>query len=163
MKVLAITSALLIAFSGAAAAVASPAESFNDGISAREASPEAAPMPGWWGFRWSGHGTSGWKRSADAAPEPVPGWWGFRWSNHGTSGWKRDATPEPVPGWWGFRWSNHGTSGWKRDVSATKAGANPADDADFIYLPKGMTPDDLAAMLKDAEKEKAQEEKDTKA
>ena len=156
MKVLAIASALLVACSSAAA-VASPAETFTDGLNARDAAPE--PLPGWWGFKWGRHGSSGWKRDADAAPEPVPGWWGFKWSKHGHSGWKRDATPEPVPGWWGFKWSNHGSSGWKRDVSNA---ASPEEDADFIYLPKGMTPDDLSAMIKDAQSDE-DTAKETKA
>lgn len=162
MKLLAITSALLAACSSAAA-VASPAEPFNDGLKARDADADAAPMPGWWGFKWSRHGTAGWKRDADAAAEPVPGWWGFKWSRHGTAGWKRDATPEPVPGWWGFRWSRHGGPGWKRDVAAAADGAeSPEDDTDFIYLPKGMNPDDLAAMIQDAKAEK-EAKKETKA
>ena len=62
--------------------------------------------------------------------------------------------PEAVPGWWGFQWSRHGQSGWKRDVAATSAKGNAVNDnTDFIYLPKGMTPDDLSAMMKDAETE----------
>ncbi len=67
------------------------------------------------------------------------------------SGWKRDATPEPVPGWWGFKWSQHGMSGWKRDAPTNTE--HPGEDADFIYLPNGMTPEDLALMIKDSQAE----------
>jgi hypothetical protein len=126
MKVLAITSVLLVACSSAAA-LAGPAETYK--------TDEALKA-----------------RDADAAPEPVPGWWGFRWSRHGSGGWKRDAAPEPVPGWWGFRWSGRGSGGWKRDAANA---AKPEDDADFIYLPKGMTPEDLTAMVKDAQSDSA--------
>jgi hypothetical protein len=153
MKVLAITSALLVAFSSAAA-VASPAETYDDSLKARDAEAEAAPR--WWGFKWSKHGHVGLKRDADAAPvaEAIPGWWGFKWSRHGQL-WKKDALPEAVPGWWGFKWSRHGHNGLKRDVNPA-AGAGEEDDADFIYLPKGMTPDDLTKMLQDAKTEESE-------
>jgi hypothetical protein len=77
-------------------------------------------------------------------------------------GFKRDAaaSPDANPGWWGFRWSPHGGMGFKRDAEGA-----PQDDADFIYLPKGMTPDDLAKMLKDAkyQEDTAAKPEETKA
>lgn len=153
MKLLAITSALLITLSSAAA-IANPttATSYDDSLlKTRDADADAAPAPGWWGYRWSPHGSAGFKRDANAAPEAIPRWWGYRWSRHGQVGFKRDAAPVPVPGWWGFRWSRHGQSGFKRDVAAANtAGGKEEDQPDFIYLPKGMTPDDLAAMIKDS-------------
>jgi hypothetical protein len=150
MKVLAIASALLVAFAGIATADDSVKVDSYDTLMARDA--EAAPR--WWGFRWSPRGHGGWKREAEASP---------RWSRHGMGGWKRDAEASPRR-WWGFRWSPRGHGGWKREVSDTE---DSEAESDLIFLPYGMTPDDLATMFKDNEAEEAAAapatpEKDTK-
>jgi len=71
------------------------------------------------------------------------------------AGWKRDA--EPNPAWWGYKKTANGGSdqnNGKRGVNdANKDGVNGGDDQDveYIYLPKGMDPNDLAKMLTDAQ------------
>lgn len=146
MKVLTIASALLIAFAGVATAAESTKAETYESLMAREA--EASPRRRWWGFRWSPHGHGGWKREAGPAPAWVA-------QEDDMAGYKREAEAEASPRrrWWGFRWSPHGHGGWKRDLSDDEDDSQ--DGSDTIFLPYGMTPDDLVDMVKDAEAEKA--------
>jgi hypothetical protein len=167
MKLLAITSTLLVAFSTATANAASPSDPLTNPLSTaadlhvRDADARAPPRQytGFWGFQWSRHGMAGWKRSAApaVAAAPNPGWWGFKWNrNHasdagGNQKAEKRGVPPPAPG---------------ADGGAAVDGGAPADggddddddeDVEYIYLPKGMNPDDLAKMLRDAQQTEREE------
>jgi hypothetical protein len=166
MKLLAITSNLLVAFSSATAAAASSSDPLSNAanLHVRDADAGAPPRQysGFWGFRWSRHGTAGIKREAApaAAAEPSPGWWGFKLNRKHVSdagsnqkAEKRDVPP-PAPG---------ADGGAAVDGAPADDGDDDDEDVEYIYLPKGMNPDDLAKMLRDAQQtEREEKEKEAK-